>query len=172
MHLIRDHCFIESSLPYRLGPTEVIHFVELQPRVDYTPKEVEYTTREEWTFLTSLSLIPRDLSTFKEFMPGVYGRINEDKIELVNANSHGVEIPVTPSMVYIFRGKDCMVQPRMNLKRDKLSMWSNEEALKSFCDQRTYVTMIRFWIIHSQNREFLRPFFYTSNGFLTPHRRF
>lgn len=138
IHLVRDHCFFEGNVAYRLDPEKAIRILGLssgpvrpstrpvtqpkvqsslrpvtqpkirpvtQPRPTVQPKvrptvqsrpSVQSPMRTpppKWKFRTMRVYNRDDLSEHMEFLPGVFGILRDDNLELVNTNAQPVTIP-------------------------------------------------------------------------------
>lgn len=81
IHLIEVHCFFEGNVQYRLDPERVIKFFGLDRQHEW--RMMDYVSNPD----------TRDLTTYAEFRPGVYGRLNGNILELNNITSQPQVVP-------------------------------------------------------------------------------
>lgn len=86
IHLIKDHCFFEGNVPYRVDPENAIKVLDIQPGVNYEP---QYKTRYQWSMNRGSSIVPNniDRTQFSPLpYPGLIGKLNGDTLETINTN--------------------------------------------------------------------------------------
>lgn len=118
IHLVRDHCFFEGNVAYRLDPEKAIRIFSLssgpvrpvthhsvrptiqpktrptiQPKSRPTIQPRPVVQPPKWMFKSMRVYSRNDLSEHMEFLPGVFGILRDDALELVNTNTQRVIIP-------------------------------------------------------------------------------
>ena len=83
IHMIKDHCFFEGNVEYRLDPEKAIRVLGLATGLRLPTTRLPTT---KWIFHERRPYNHEDVSSYLEFLPGVYGIITGDVLELINAN--------------------------------------------------------------------------------------
>lgn len=84
IHLIKDHCFFEGNVEYRLDPERAIRVLGLTGGA----KPVKWLLRDQRAYQRE------DVSDYLEFLPGVYGIITGDVLELINTTAQPTVVEV------------------------------------------------------------------------------
>lgn len=84
IHLIKDHCFFEGNVEYRLDPEKAIRVLGLTGGT----KAVKWMLRDQRAYHHE------DVSDYLEFLPGIYGIITGDVLELINTNAQPTVVEV------------------------------------------------------------------------------